>query len=146
MAPPIRGSKTFWKLWNEGPTPTNEVDDVRYGDKRLYGVAKFGRTNAVTTSVYYLLGTHDRRDVVRKWIEINEQILREREPTTLSLQLIFSPEFRSAISEVSKDYDWIKEARGPTNTDITHECPYCGSTDIRDIPTHIRKGCPELEQ
>lgn len=84
-APPeLQATKNVRKLRNDGPSPASELplDSTGASDKR-HGLAKFsintGRTGqGQAEPIYYLFGDDKPEIVIRKFFEVNPQILENR--------------------------------------------------------------------
>lgn len=79
-----QATKNVRKLRNDGPTPASELpqSSTSVSDKR-HGLAKFsvntGQTgNKQSEAIYYLFDDHQAEEVIRKFIEVNPQILDAR--------------------------------------------------------------------
>lgn len=106
---PKEGTKSVRYLEENGPTPASELPGgVSALDKRL-GLAKFsiklGGGNP--DPVYYLFGQHEPESVIKKFIEVNPELLenRGRKPIVGDVGN-YGNEWSSAIKSILDDLDF----------------------------------------
>lgn len=96
------------------------------------------------SAVYYLVDTHSKVEVVRKYIAENKQMLQQQDHASLTLMFKqIGPAFREAWKEIADEYN----VRDRNNISHSHErsqqCPYCEST-VKKLPAHLRNHCSEV--
>ena len=146
------------KLKREGPFHESSVG---YSSRFNYNVHTFnpstikkGSTSSTgrTRQIAYLPDEHNALDVVRAWIEENENVLKEKDEfNRMTLSHALNGELKEAWKEVRSEYDWIRNRRGYhgggdyiTQEHHKDECPFCGAK-CTSIAYHLREGCPERE-
>lgn len=98
-------------LKENGPSPISELPHNKiYVEDRVAGVWKFkvsGKTAGGVGTIYsvYYLQEHDPEEVVRAWVEANEEVIESNSLQTLVKILNRQgSEFQDAISIVIREY------------------------------------------
>jgi len=108
-------SKFFDYLRKNGPSPSKEVPKSPTKKDRMRGVTKFVIHTSVKggckgrgrqSVVYYIMGKHDKKEVVKKYLDVNDQLLDMDKKHLISLisrnGRSWKKPAREAYSEVTK--------------------------------------------
>ena len=108
--PELQGTKNVRKLQENGPTPGSNLPHSSIGasDKR-HGLAKFnidsGKT-VPTEPVYYLFDEHDPENVLRRFFEVNPEILGNRSNKAIVESVGgFGKEWSDAVKGVLAEFE-----------------------------------------
>ena len=143
----------FRELIDEGPLTKSEIGTtgsipirtrLRYDIRKFDITVKTGGSNTSTgrtLNVYYLHGYHDPEDVLRKWFEVNWDVLRKKNQLNRrQLNAALSGEFHEAWKSIRDEtqFEWLikYEMRSGEGHYANKTCPFCGTNSIR-LPDHL---------
>lgn len=135
-------------LRKNGPLNGEEMNYKRFDNintfcpKTHYAASKGSSRHKRFSSkrtVYYL-DTHDKKDVVEKWTESNEDVFKYKSEWGLHLRICNEyPQFKQASRDVLGPF-----SPGSADKDNSHnkKCDLCGKELTGPLATHLPK-CPE---
>ena len=135
-------------LRRNGPATREELPGDVWTGNRQDGLAKFtvngfgpAKANAPAKSVYYL-PDHDKRDVVRRFIEVNQDILEGTNMRAFHRAVgHHGRAWTDAARSVSEDY--FDSPTAPEDVDLRTdgECPLCGEEVSFQLARHLDNDC-----
>lgn len=138
-------SETYERLVSEGPTPVGELPRNIHVQEKQKGISVFkpgtGNRGATEfgggrkTRICYLIGRHDPKTVVEKWVDCNPDTVKNHTKIGLHKQISnYGDEFKKASYEILGPFD-IGKGHGDGVAKM--DCPFCGETDIQSVPKHL---------
>lgn len=138
----------YSKLQKEGPQYIEKKISTNF---RQRGVTKFKPTSASrgtsvkgagrTTPVYYIIGEHDKKEIIKEWLKLNEQKLQDTPDWALHQRISsYGDEFKEASAEILGPFKSQKGNNGVGNGNGEHmggECPLCGGEFKRSLRDHL---------
>lgn len=138
-------SQKYETLLSEGPKTAEALNGhPSVDERRIYDIQKFNPKD-MTTALWYL-EDHDTEQVLRKWLELNEDALQANNVGKRSLSYTLTNEWMDAWREINDDpeLDWLGEggsnSGGQRGDHGEQTCPKCGKSDVKNLPRHLR-GC-----
>lgn len=137
------GPSSFYDADIQRSTPVSRHRDeedyvYKFDIGSAYGDISFrsGRSKTV-----YYLDEHDKEDILREWLNINPNVLKNNSRRSIHMVICRSrPEFKEASEEVLRPP--APDTGGQDNTGGT--CQLCGKEYKSSLPAHIRNDCPEV--
>ncbi len=136
-------SDLYEQLLNEGPQQINLRNFTM--EMRRDGVARFRPSSSVNGSsmsggksiaVCYIIGKHSPEQVIRCWLDENEQLVKNLSDWALHARISdYGEEWRKASKKILNPSPHDNKRYGGKTT--TSECPLCGTEITNDLPNHL---------
>lgn len=138
----------YTKLKKEGPQYIQKKISIKM---RQLGITKFKATSSSkgssvkgagsTTPIYYILGEHSHKDIVKEWLNENEELLEDTPDWALHQRISSHGDgFKQASAEILGPFKAQEGNNGVGNGNGEHmggKCPLCGREFKRALRDHL---------
>lgn len=137
-------------LLSHGPSTTSELGftsigvETRMENPDMSRVHLRARGMKPPQTVWYVKGSHDPREVVRRYVAVNPGVLDRPHRAVVQLFNDHSDRLGWAWGEVANEYDVERrEEYDHGSTDHSGTCPLCDETYDYTLPHHLSTECEE---